>query len=218
MNTLMRLFPIIRVAGPSSSHKAVKTIALLLVFCIADVYVLANARKPNTSARDTATNITPGKTLLGRLFVPYHREILVNGHSAMSGDTIISGSHLQTDFTGATVQIASIGELEIAPITDLSLTFDLRGVAVKIAAGNATLRTSDGVKGEVVMPDGEVCQNPKDPFKPHPIPPKDPPGACVIFRFGMLIGLVTVAGVLPPLLRDECRPLVASPVTPCVLF
>lgn len=153
-----------------------KAITLILVFCIADVYALADARKPTTSDGNAATNIGASKMLLGRLFVPYHQEILVNGRSAMSGDIVISGSRLQTSNAAdpAHVDIGSIATLDIEPDTDLSLTFDQRSVEVKVFTGEATLNTNDGVKGEVIMPDGKVC--PTTPQKPSPNhPPNKPP-------------------------------------------
>ena len=169
MNTLMKHISSRGVAGTSGSQKALKAIALLLVFCIADVYVLAgNRAKHFEVTRDAATrrdtsvkaakNIAPNKILLGRLFVPYHQEILVNGHSTMSGDSIISGSRLQTPnaVDPAKVDIGSIAKIDIEPNTDLLLTFDQRSVEVKVAAGNTILSTVDGVKGELIMPDGEV--------------------------------------------------------------
>lgn len=133
----------------------IKALTLILVFCIADVYVLAEAK--NTSARDE-TGSAPTKLLLGRLVVPNHQEILVNGHSAMSGDTIISGARLQTPSAviPAMVDIGSIAKLYIKPNTDLMVTFDTKNVEVRLSAGDAALSTRNEVKGQVIMRDGKT--------------------------------------------------------------
>ena len=211
------------VAGTTSSQKAFKAVALLLAFCIADVYVRAGNRvtnsdvardiasKPSSSARDTATNIAASKLLLGRLVVPYHREILVNGQGAISGDIIISGSHVQNPRAGipATVDIGSIARLDIEPDTDLLLTFDQKSVEVKVASGNATLITSDGVKGEVVMPDGKVYASMPSPDPQCKTPLYKEPKVYV----PVIVGGVTIL-VLVLVDRQACIPLV-SPAIPC---
>lgn len=211
------------IARVISPRKALNAISLVLVFCIADINVIADNRvthskiarnfatKPNADHRVTATNDSPGKLPLGRLVVPYHKEILVNGHSAMSGDIILSGSHVQTRNAAdaVKVEIDSIANLEIEPNTDLSLTFDQKSVEVKVAAGNATLSTSDGVKGEVVMSDGEVCAS---------VPCPDPQCKKPPYKRPEIIVPVLVAGVLIPVLiyadRQKCIA-VASPIIPC---
>lgn len=219
----MRHTPITDVAGTTRRQKTFKAIALLLVFCVADVYVIAGnrvthsevarhlARKANTSARETATNISGNKMLLGRLIVPHHREILVNGHTAMSGEIIISGAHLQNPNAAipATVDIGSIARLDIEPGTDLLLTFDQKSVEVKVAAGNATLSTVEGVKGQVIMPDGEVCAGMPSPDPQCKRPPYKRPEIYVPVLIGGVIIIVLIL-----IDRGQCVALV-SPAMPC---
>ncbi len=168
--------------GDSRESKTLKAIALLPLFCIANVSALADAPRLHTYAKSTATITPEGKVVFGRLEVPHRRTILVNGRPAGSGETITSGSLLQTpNLITATVQIGSVGELDIASETDLLLTFDQRNIEVKVAAGNASLSTSYGVKGRVTMPDGEVC--PSTPIAQaqgqQPLPPSVPAGGAV---------------------------------------
>ena len=210
------------VAGTTSSQKAFKAVALLLAFCIADVYVRAGNRvtnsdvardiasKPSSSARDTATNIAASKLLLGRLVVPYHREILVNGQGAISGDIIISGSHVQNPRAGipATVDIGSIARLDIEPDTDLLLTFDQKSVEVKVASGNATLITSDGVKGEVVMPDGKVYASTPAPDNQC----EDTPFTQPVIGFFVILGIAVAVTVVD----SAGAPCTVSPISLCV--
>jgi hypothetical protein len=200
-----------------SSQRTLKAIALLLVFCITDVYVLADARKRNTSDKEAGINIAPSKIILGRLFVPYHHNILVNGRDAMSGDIIFSGSRLQTRHSlPATVEIGSIAKLDIEPDTDLLLTFDQRSIDVKVAAGNVMLKTNKGVKGQVMLADGEVCTSlPTGPDQGPPSRPTSADDPKLLVAYAAYIGLLAIPFVMKD---DDCEDFsgitVASPVLP----
>jgi hypothetical protein len=101
---------------------------------------------------------TGGAQLFGRLTAYGDGGVVVNGNQASTGTTLFSGAQLQTgDKTGASVALASTGTLEIAPNTNLSLTFDRGQINVRVASGDATLWTSAGVKGSLTMPDGKVA-------------------------------------------------------------
>ena len=50
----------------------------------------------------------------------------------------------------ATVQLANVGTVSIAPSSIVTLDFDATNVTVKVASGDATLTTANGVKGVVV--------------------------------------------------------------------
>lgn len=211
--------------GPArtfNSQKAFKAIALLLVSCMANVYVFADARKPNGSDKDAAPNIAPSKLLLGRLFVPYHQEILVDGHRAMSGDTIFSESRIQTPDAArsVTVDIGSKAKLDVEPDTDLVLTFDQKSVQVKVAAGNAVLTTDDGITGEVIMPDGKT-------YKSRPNGDSPPVAGAVLLPVLIIIaiiGIITVAVITiifkkrkknkATTLTFTCN--IVSPIAPCM--
>lgn len=225
MNTLMNHISSRGVAGTSNSHKVFKAIARLLVVCIANGYVWAGNRATqlevarhapttaSTAAWDKTTNIALRKLILGRLSVPYYQEILVNGHSAMSGDIIISGSRLQnTAVDPVKVEIGSIANLVIEPNTDLVLTFDPRSVEVKVMNGNAILSTSDGVKGEVTMPDGELCPIPHAQSQ-EPPPPSIPAIPLKWWEELELVGVgvgTTVIVIETRKVRARCRPTVSG--------
>jgi hypothetical protein len=57
---------------------------------------------------------------------------------------------------GATINLGSLGDLEVAPNSLLTLEFDPAGnlVKVNLKRGCTKLRTKPGVNGEVVTPDG----------------------------------------------------------------
>jgi hypothetical protein len=82
---------------------------------------------------------------------------MVNGNEVLSGTTVLSGSQIQTpSTTGATITLASAGKLDIAPKTNLMVTFDKTGASVQVLSGDALLTTSQGVKGSLTGPDGKA--------------------------------------------------------------
>ncbi|HEX8097108.1 MAG TPA: hypothetical protein VF507_03690, partial [Pyrinomonadaceae bacterium] len=136
--------------------KAFRLTALVVAFSVMQVYVLADAVRPGATTGAAAESKAPAGLLLGRLTTT-GEPIRINGNSANSGYTVISGAQLQTPANaGATVQIASLGRVEISPGTDLSLSFDKSGVNVNVARGSAFLTTLEGVKGTLTTPEGKT--------------------------------------------------------------
>jgi hypothetical protein len=124
-------------------NRASRVLALFLVSALMQVYVLAGPA---------------GAPLLGRLTVYGEGGVSLNGNTALTGTTVFSGARLRTsDKAGALVLLSSAGKLEIAPNTDLSLTFDHSQVSVQVISGDAILSTSEGVKGSLTTPDGKVA-------------------------------------------------------------
>jgi hypothetical protein len=120
----------------SKNSAAFRLTSLLLVLAIAQVYVLAN----------------PGTSLFGRLTTSGDSIITVNSLETRSGATILPGAQLQTpENIGATVQLGSLGKLDIAPNTNLTLDFAQGKVDVNVIAGDALLTASKGVNGSVTF-------------------------------------------------------------------
>lgn len=142
-------------------RRTYKTIALFLAFAVAQVCV--QAAGVNTSASPVLKAKSKSKSLMGRLSVRANRSIKVNSSDMNSGGTVFSGSQIETpvDF-GASIQLESLGNITIAPSTNLTLVFDKGSIAVNISAGDALLTTEEGVTGLVTTPDGQT----QDPNKP----------------------------------------------------
>lgn len=131
------------------SSKLLKVIAVSLVICVMQVYVMTN---PAASAQSATTSI-----VLGKLILSGNQTILVNGNSASTGTTILSGSQLQTpDGVRGSVQLGEAGRLSLEANTNLTVTFDSSNVDVKVLQGNAFLAAYPGVKGTVTTPDGKT--------------------------------------------------------------
>jgi hypothetical protein len=124
----------------------VKTLALLLLIAIANVYVFAG----------TAGS---AKVLFGKLITTSNRSISVNGGEAITGTTILSGARLVTTSAGpASVELSNLGSVVIAPSSNVTLTFDANSVTANVASGWASVATVEGVKGTVVgLPAGATA-------------------------------------------------------------
>lgn len=139
------------------NKQAIRAVAALLIITLLQVYVLADATRPNIKASATTGAVTPADMIFGKLSLPGSRVMLVNGNSASSGTTILSGSQLQTPAdTEAAVQLGSAGHLDIAPDSILTVTFDKASVDVRVTKGSALLRANAGVTGTVTNADGKA--------------------------------------------------------------
>ena len=138
-------------------QKATKAVALFLVFSITQVYVLANSDGPDIATEKAATKTERTDSLFGRVEMDAKKTLLVNGNPAGSGATVFSGTQLFTpEGVGASVQLESLGRLEIMPNTNLTLTFDKTSVNVVVTKGDVFLSTNEGVKGTVITPEGKA--------------------------------------------------------------
>lgn len=137
-------------------RKHLRAVALLLVFALGQTYVYS-APAATSIVEDTTAPALQDQ-LTGRLSAT--KPITVNGNSAATGDTIFSGAQIQTPAgASATVQLPSLGSLEIGENTSLTITFEAGRVNVTVTSGCVTLRTNRGVAGAVITPQGETRQS-----------------------------------------------------------
>jgi hypothetical protein len=139
--------------------KTSQALALLLIGALVQVYVLAipAASATATASEDGASTVETSAPLFGRLSVYGEGGVTVNGNVVTSGTTVFSGAQLQTsEKTGATVSLYPAGSLDIAPNTNLELTFDRSQINVRVIGGDALLSTGEGVKGSLTTPDGRT--------------------------------------------------------------
>ena len=164
---------------------------MVVLLAVTNVYVFANGAM--ASAKN-ANDAGSAKVLLGKLVTMSNRPILVNGGEAITGTTILSGAQLITPAASiATVQLNNVGTVMIAPSSNVTLTFDLKSVTVRIASGDAMLTTAEGVKGTVIGPDG----TPANASAPAPAPAGSSSGfdkgdvaGVVLGGVGLIIGIV----------------------------
>lgn len=126
--------------------KILKAIALLAMLGVAQLNVVAN------------------QPLMGRLKTRDNKPISVNNAAATSGTTIMSGAQIQCpDKVGATVEIETLGRIDIAPKSDLTLNFESNKITVELRSGYALLTTNAGIIGTINTPEGKVFAT--DPLK-----------------------------------------------------
>lgn len=186
----------------SVSRKTLRMISVVAAVCLFQVYVLAGATTPNVVA--TNPNATPAANglMLGRLMLAGTESILVNGNSANSGTTILSGSQLQTPANvEATVQLGVAGKLYMQPNTNLTVTFDKTNVDVKVAAGSAFVAANAGVMSSVTSPDGKTSTTAGEPGA-LPVPKMSNGAKAGWWVFAIVAGVIIIYFVV----RDNGSP------------
>jgi hypothetical protein len=130
----------------SSSHKA---IALLIVFSFMQFCVVCALAAPTLPQAITARLTTRG-----------NQSVSVNGNSASSGATILSGATIETgDGVGATINLGPLGTVEIAPNSKVLVEFSDGKVKVTIIQGCAIVRNKRGTFAELYTEKGLATSN-----------------------------------------------------------
>ena len=140
------------------SQKALKSLALLLILCVAQLYVQVNlAAGPNPGANSIPL---PAQGAPGKLVIHGNNPVLVNGNAAHSGDTIATGSTIETgDQTGATIDLGSLGSVELSPNTKAVIDYSNGQINVKIITGCAIVRTKQGTAGDISTDAGSAAHS-----------------------------------------------------------
>jgi hypothetical protein len=135
---------------------------MLVLVAVTNVYVFASGAV--ASSNKDASEAGSSQSVYGKLITTSNRPVVVNGGEAITGAIILSGSQVQTSAASfAAVQLANIGSVNIAPKSDVMISFDQKNVTVRVASGDATLMTVEGVKGTVLDAKG-------NPTLPSPAP------------------------------------------------
>lgn len=95
----------------------------------------------------------------GKLRTRNNKPLLVNGNSVKPGTTIFSGANIQSPAkVGATIDLGSLGRLDMAPLTDVTLVFDAVHIDVQLKSGYVVLTAGKGITGRVVTSEGKVLE------------------------------------------------------------
>src|ERR1044071_8362704 len=120
-----------------------RAIAALLLFSITQIGL--------------ATRVTAiPQQFVARLTTRNNQPITVNGLSANTGPSIVTGATIETGADqSATVNLGSLGRLDIAPNTKLVLTYDDKGnVKALLIYGCAILTAKKKTNGEIATEQG----------------------------------------------------------------
>jgi hypothetical protein len=150
-----------------------QAITALLLFSIAQVGVQVGFAEPSPNA----TVVVP-QQFIAKLTTKNNQPITVNGLSAATGASIVTGAVIETGpDQAATVNLGPLGSLDIAPNTKLVLTYDENGnVKVTVLFGCAILTAKKKTTGEVGTEQGGTAGK-TDPAKGGVLEICFPPGA-----------------------------------------
>lgn len=97
-------------------------------------------------------------TISGKLSNGVTPAVLVNGEAAQNGRSIFSSSTVTTTpDANAIINIAKLGKIELAPNTNLTITFDETGITGDLTAGKVTVlgATADV---NIKTPNGQIAK------------------------------------------------------------
>ena len=127
--------------------KALKALALFLIFCFAQVYVVTGLGAPGAGVPQGARLITARLTTRGGA-------IQVNGVSAVTGAPILTGASLEVpDAVSATVDLGALGSVDLGANTSAQIDYTDDNVRVNLKRGCAVLRVKKGT-GEIYTDQG----------------------------------------------------------------
>lgn len=160
----------------TSKYKRITvSISLLFIFSIAQVYVGMSFAAISASRPEVAIDAIQNQAT-GSLTTRGNQPIQVNGNYATTDTTILPGATIDTpQGVGATINLGSLGRLDVAPNSSLKLDFGPGNIKVTLTNGCVILRTKKGTTGSMDTPSGPGT--PTDPTKDDMIDVCQPEGA-----------------------------------------
>jgi hypothetical protein len=120
-----------------------KLIAACLSVAVVSLYSMAVLASPGAKAATAQLSIAG--------------QVTVNGEKAISGGTFFSDGVIATsEKSSATVNIAKVGRVELAPNSSLKLIFTDNSIAGMLDSGSAQVSTLAGVTVNLTTKDGSV--------------------------------------------------------------
>jgi hypothetical protein len=128
-------------------NRVIKATALGLALAVSHVFLSAEIVRAATSRLVAAAVPAQGATQ-GRLTTRGNNPVTVGGNSARSGETVFSGQSIQTPAgVGATVNLPGLGRVDIAPDSNVTLSFEAGKINVTVVSGCAVLTANRGTAG-----------------------------------------------------------------------
>jgi hypothetical protein len=143
----------------SLKNRIVKATAVGLVLAVTHVFVSAELVRAATSR--LIASVAPQAAAQGRLTTRGNNPVTVNGNSARSGETVFSGQSVQTPAgVGATVNLPGLGRVDIAPNSNVTVSFGDGKIDFALVSGCAILTANRGTAGTLTA--GGTTQQTKD--------------------------------------------------------
>jgi len=133
-------------------NRILKATALALILAV--THLCLSAELVRAQAARLIASVAPQGAAQGRLTTRGNNPVTVNGNSAKSGETIFSGQSIQTPSgVGATVNLPGLGHVDMAPNTNITLSFESGKINVTLISGCAVLAADKGTTGTLVEGD-----------------------------------------------------------------
>ncbi len=159
----------------SKSRNILKLVALLTAVCVMQIYVFAET---TNSSMLTAPGAATSPQASGTLRTTGAQPITVNGNSVTPGTTILSGSTIETPAgVGATINLGSLGSVDLAPNTKVVLEFSNGQIKVNLTQGCLILRYKSGVYAEIDNAQGKLTASDPKPATAGALDVCQQPGA-----------------------------------------
>jgi len=134
-------------------RKASTAIAALLLFSISQVGLQIGFAETLST---TTTPVIP-QQVVARLATRNNQPITVNGQSASTGASLVSGATLETGADqSATVNVGPLGSVDIAPNTKVVLTFEAGNLRADVVYGCVILHARKNTTGEITTEKGSI--------------------------------------------------------------
>ena len=99
----------------------------------------------------------PGKAEMGELIVSGGSAVTVNGETANTGRTVFSSNTITTPAdSGATVNLGKLGQVELAPNSSMSLSFNETGISGILTNGRVKISAASNIAANIQTKTGVV--------------------------------------------------------------
>lgn len=141
-------------------RKASTAVAALLLFSISQIGLQVGLAE---SSSIKGTPVIP-QQIVARVTTKNNQPITVNGQSATSGTSIVSGATIETAADqSATVNVGPLGSVDIAPNSKVVLTFEQGNLKALVMSGCVVVHARKNTTGELATEQGS--SNKTDPAK-----------------------------------------------------
>jgi hypothetical protein len=191
-------------------RKASTAIAALLLFSISQIGLQVGFAESNSTK---SMPVIP-QQIIARVTTKNNQPITVNGQSATSGTSIVSGATIETaGDQSATVNVGPLGSVDIAPNSKVVLTFEQGNLKALVMSGCVVVHARKNTTGEIAAEQGS--SNKTDPAKEATLQncaPTAPPVVSTtgggLFGLGWpatvaVIAAGTAAGLTPLFFQDN---------------
>lgn len=154
-------------------RKAFTAVAALLLFSVSQIGLQIGFAQRN-AVKATAAVIP--QQIIARLTTRNNQPITVNGQSAGTGASLLTGTTLETAADqSATVNVGPLGSVDISPNTKVVLTFEQGRLNAQVIYGCVILTARKNTTGEITTEKGSIGKT--DPAAGGVLEMCLPPGA-----------------------------------------